>query len=76
MAQAYAAGLIVQRCIELAGTLDQHALRQVAGQLDCTTFYGRYKIDPTTGRQLGHRMPVVQWRNGCKTVVWPVAATG
>jgi branched-chain amino acid transport system substrate-binding protein len=76
MAQAYAAGLIAQHCIELAGTLDQHALRQIAGQLDCTTFYGRYKIDPTTGRQLGHRMPVVQWQDGRKTVVWPAVATG
>jgi branched-chain amino acid transport system substrate-binding protein len=76
MAQAYAGGLIVQHCIALAGTLEQHRLRQVAGQLDCTTFYGRYQIDPTTGRQLGHRMPVVQWQDGRKTVVWPAAVTG
>ncbi len=72
MAQAYAGGLIAQRCVEIAGTLDQHTLRQVASQLDCTTFYGRYSIDPSTGRQLGHRMPVVQWQEGRKIVVWPV----
>lgn len=71
MAQAYAGGLVVQRCIETAGTLDQHVLRQVAGRLDFTTFYGRYRIDPTTGRQIGHRMPVVQWQEGHKIVVWP-----
>lgn len=71
MAQAYAGGLVVQRCIEAAGTLDQHGLRQVAGHLDFTTFYGRYRIDPTTGRQIGHRMPVVQWQEGRKVVVWP-----
>ena len=71
MAQAYAGGLVVQRCIETAGTLDQHILRQVAGHLDFTTFYGRYRIDPTTGRQVGHRMPVVQWQEGHKIVVWP-----
>lgn len=71
MAQAYAGGLVVQRCIEMAGTLDQHVLRQVAGRLDFTTFYGRYSIDPTTGRQVGHRMPVVQWQEGHKIVVWP-----
>jgi branched-chain amino acid transport system substrate-binding protein len=75
MAQAYAGGLIAQRCMALAGTLDQHRLRQVAGQLDCTTFYGRFRIDPTTGRQLGHRMPVVQWQHGRKTVVWPDASS-
>jgi len=74
MAQAYAGGLVVQRCIETAGTLDQHILRQVAGHLDFTTFYGRYRIDPSTGRQVGHRMPVVQWQEGGKVVVWPVSA--
>jgi branched-chain amino acid transport system substrate-binding protein len=71
MAQAYAGGLIAQCCLERAGTLEQHALRQVARQLDCTTFYGRYRIDPSTGRQLGHRMPVIQWQNAHKVVVWP-----
>src|SRR5262249_21601854 len=71
MAQAYAGGLVVQRCIETARTLDQHILREVAGRLDFTTFYGRYRIDPSTGRQIGHRMPVVQWQEGRKIVVWP-----
>jgi branched-chain amino acid transport system substrate-binding protein len=72
MAQAYAGGLVAQRCLEIAGTLDQHALRQVASTLDFTTFYGRYCIDSRTGRQLGHRMPVVQWQDGRKVIVWPV----
>jgi len=71
MAQAYAGGLVAQRCLEIAGTLEQHALRQVASTLDFTTFYGRYCIDPHTGRQLGHRMPVIQWQDGRKVVVWP-----
>jgi branched-chain amino acid transport system substrate-binding protein len=75
MAQAYAGGLIAQRCVELAGTVDQAALRQAASQLACTTFYGRYKIDPQTGRQLGHRMPVVQWQQGRKAVVSGAAGT-
>lgn len=72
MAQAYAGGLVAQRCLEIAGTLDQHTLRQVASTLDFTTFYGRYRIDPGTGRQLGHRMPVVQWQGSRKVVVWPI----
>ena len=72
MVQAYAGGLVAQRCLEIAGTLDQHALRQVASTLDFTTFYGRYRIDPGTGRQLGHRMPVVQWQGGRKVVIWPI----
>ncbi len=71
MAQAYAGCLVVQRCIDAAGSLDQAALRRVAGELDFTTFYGRYCIDPPTGQQLGHIMPVVQWQQGTKVMVWP-----
>jgi branched-chain amino acid transport system substrate-binding protein len=71
MAQAYAGGLVVQHCIETAGTLNQQVLREVASRLDFTTFYGRFRIDPSTGRQVGHRMPVVQWQEGRKVVVWP-----
>jgi ABC-type branched-subunit amino acid transport system substrate-binding protein len=71
MAQAYAGCLVVQRCIEAAGSLDQAALRRVASELDFTTFYGRYCLDPHTGRQLGHVMPVVQWQQDAKVIVWP-----
>jgi branched-chain amino acid transport system substrate-binding protein len=71
MAQAYAGCLVAQRCLAEAGSLDQQVLRQVAGRLDFTTFYGRYRIEPASGRQLGHVMPVVQWRGGIKVIVWP-----
>jgi branched-chain amino acid transport system substrate-binding protein len=71
MAQAYAGCLVLQRCLAAAGSLEQPALRQAANHLDFTTFYGRYRIDPATGRQLGHVMPVVQWQEGAKVVVWP-----
>jgi branched-chain amino acid transport system substrate-binding protein len=71
MAQAYAGCLVAQRCIEVAGSLEPECLRQVAGQLDFTTFYGRYTIDADTGCQRGHMMPVVQWHGGTKVIVWP-----
>lgn len=73
MAQAYAGCLVVQRCIEAAGSLSQSALRRVAGELDVTTFYGPYRIDSHTGEQLGHVMPVIQWQQGAKVMVWPPA---
>jgi branched-chain amino acid transport system substrate-binding protein len=75
MAQAYAGGLVAQRCVEAAGTLEQHALRQVAHRLDFTTFYGRYRLDPSTGRQIGHHMPVVQWQGNRKVILWPPPGT-
>jgi branched-chain amino acid transport system substrate-binding protein len=71
-AQAYAAGLVIERCVETAGTLDPRRLRGVAGQLDFTTFYGRFRIDPATGRQVGHEPVVVQWQPDGKRVVWPL----
>jgi hypothetical protein len=34
----------------------------------------KYKLDPVTGFQIGHKMGVVQWQNGQKEVVWPMDA--
>ena len=76
MAQAYAGCLVAQKCIEEARSLDEATLKQVAGQLDFTTFYGRFTIDPASGRQLGHVMPVVRWERGNKVVVWPPELLG
>lgn len=70
-AQGYAAGLVAQRCVEEAGTLDQRALREAAGRLRFTTFFGSYAIDPQTGRQTAHTMLVTQWQQGKKVIVWP-----
>ncbi len=71
MVQAYAGALVAQRCVEAAGTVADAALRSMAGMLDFSTFYGRFKIDPETGRQTGHSVLIVQWQQGRKVVVWP-----
>ena len=70
-AQGYAGGVIAQRCVEMAGTLEQRALRAAANRLRCTTFYGPFEINAITGRQTAHHMLVTQWQQGGKTVVWP-----
>lgn len=70
MAQACAAGLVAQRCIQTAGTTDDAALRNAAAALDFTTFYGRFRID-ASGRQVGRSVALVQRQDGRKTVVWP-----
>ncbi len=77
MAQAYAAGVVIQRCLLEAGSLDDAALRQAAATLDFTTFFGRFRIDPETGLQTGRSTLLVQWKDGRKVVVWPPeSATG
>ncbi len=70
-AQGYVGGVIAQRCVELAGSLDQVALREAATRLRCTTFYGPFAIEASSGRQTAHNMLVTQWQQGEKKVVWP-----
>ncbi len=70
MAQAFASGLVVQRSLEEAGSLGDEALRTAAGDLDFTTFYGRFRIDEN-GRQIGRSVALVQRQEGRKVVVWP-----
>ena len=71
MAQAYAVGIVMQRSVEECGSLEDEALRHAATSLDFTTFYGRFRIDPDTGRQTGKPSLLVQWQQGRKVVVWP-----
>ena len=71
MAQAYAVGVVIQRSVEECGSLEDDVLRHAATSLDFTTFYGRFRIDPDTGRQTGKPSLLVQWRQGRKVVVWP-----
>jgi branched-chain amino acid transport system substrate-binding protein len=61
-AQAYAAGLVAQRSVEVAGTLQDEALLEVAHGLRVTTMYGAFRLDALTGEQVGHRLVVVQWQ--------------
>lgn len=68
--QSFAAGLIAQRSVEDAGNLTPESLWHAAVRLDFSTFYGRFKIDAITGRQIGHKPVIVQWQNGEKVVVW------
>ncbi len=77
-AQAYAAALLGKAAIEAAGTLEQRKLREVLSDLRTTTFFGDFSIDRVTGRQLGHRMLLVQWYGGRKIVIQPepVAESG
>jgi branched-chain amino acid transport system substrate-binding protein len=70
-AQAYAAGLILQRCVSLAEACSDAALRTAADSLACRIFYGDFRLDAATGRQVGHETVLVQWQADEKKVVWP-----
>ncbi len=69
-AQGYNIGLILEKCIDVSGTLSDIALRDAAKELEFNTFYGNFKID-SNGNQIGHHMVVVQWQDGEKVIVYP-----
>ncbi|MBI4481625.1 MAG: amino acid ABC transporter substrate-binding protein [Acidobacteria bacterium] len=71
-AGGFALGLVLMECIARAGSLDDQQLRRAAAELDFNTFYGRFRLDPETGRQAGHQIVLVQWRQG-RTVVLEAA---
>jgi branched-chain amino acid transport system substrate-binding protein len=72
-AQAYAAGLIMQRGVALAGTCANVELRDATRALVCQTFYGRFQVDPVSGAQVGHETVLVQWQHGMKRIIHPMA---
>jgi ABC-type branched-subunit amino acid transport system substrate-binding protein len=70
-ALTYAMGTVLAACAACAEALDDHALRQVALGAELATVLGRFRLDPATGRQIGYRPVVVEWRGGRKRVVAP-----
>ncbi len=69
-AGGYAAGLILQKAIEKAGSIDTEKVKAALDAEDMYTFYGRIKFDTTPkahGLQEGHQMiyhPVAEGQAG------------
>ena len=81
-AGGYASGLILQRAIEQAGSLDTEKIAAALNATDVTTFYGRSKFATAPaehGLQAGHAMVLAQWQKDksgkmVNQVVWPLGA--
>ena len=81
-AGGYAAGLILQKAIQQAGSTDTAKVKAVLDSMNVMTFYGDIKFDNTPknhGLQVGHDMVYIQWQHdkqgkAVKEVVWPAAA--
>jgi ABC-type branched-subunit amino acid transport system substrate-binding protein len=67
--QAYAAGLLTLAALRTTGALDQARLRLALAGLRTTTLFGDFAIDPVSGRQVGHKMLLVQWHRGRKVLI-------
>ena len=68
-AAAFAAAVLWERCVRDAGSAEPNEVVAAAHELDTTTLFGRFSLDPVTGLQAGHRVGVVQWHGGRRVVV-------
>jgi ABC-type branched-subunit amino acid transport system substrate-binding protein len=81
-AGGYAAGLVLQRGLEDAGSTDPDKVRAALDKLDFLTFFGHTKFSTdakTHGKQIAHDMVYVQWLKDSSgklgtQIVWPLEA--
>jgi branched-chain amino acid transport system substrate-binding protein len=79
VAGGYMAGLILQKAIEDADSVDPEKVKAALEAMDIFTFYGGIKFDTSPeshGLQIGHEMVVAQWQKNdagelVRKVVWP-----
>jgi branched-chain amino acid transport system substrate-binding protein len=67
----YSGVTVLEEAVKKAGSLDQSKLRKIVGEMQIDTVLGHYKIDPTTGAQLGAKGLLVQVLKGKREIVWP-----
>jgi hypothetical protein len=60
-AGSFALGLIFGECLQRVGSLQDNNLLAAAAELDCYTFYGRFRLDSASRQQVGHRILLIQW---------------
>jgi branched-chain amino acid transport system substrate-binding protein len=78
-AGGYAAGLILQRAIESAGSVDSDKVKAALDKMNIYTFFGHIQFDTSPdkhGLQTGHSMVYIQWQKDkvgrrVKQVVYP-----
>lgn len=66
--QAAAAAALAAHCARQANGLTRDLLWEAVSQLDTSTLFGPFKIDPTTGVQLKHEAVLTQWKHGQLTL--------
>ncbi len=82
VAGGYATGLILQKAIEDANSVDPAAIKAVLDKMNLMTFYGvvQFSTDAKThGKQVAHTMVYMQWQKDASgklvpQVVWPLSA--
>lgn len=78
-AGGYTAGLLLQKAIQNADSVESEAVKAALDAMDLFTFYGGIKFDTSEaahGLQVGHSMVVIQWQKSdagelVRQVIWP-----
>ena len=76
----YAGGLVLEKAITEAGSIEQELVEAALKAMDLMTFYGRIKFDTQKnfGLQVGHEIVYLQWQKGTyrleRQIVWPEVA--
>lgn len=80
-AGGYLAGLLLQKAIEDADSIDTEKIAEALDNIDMMTFFGQIKFDTSEdshGLQIGHTMMYVQWQGSAddleKAIVFPPEA--
>ncbi len=79
-AGGYAAGVVLQKAIQDADSVDPADIKAALDAMDVLTFFGNVKFDTSAeahGLQVGHSMIYIQWQTDeagglAKQVVWPL----
>jgi ABC-type branched-subunit amino acid transport system substrate-binding protein len=78
-AGGYAAGLVLQKAIQDADSVDPEAVKAALNAMNIFTFYGGIQFDTSAeahGLQISHQMVVAQWQKNdagelVRQVIWP-----
>jgi len=62
--QAAAGAVVAAHCARQAGTTAPEQLWFQAAALDTVTLFGRFRVNPVTGAQVGHEAALVRWTPG------------
>jgi ABC-type branched-subunit amino acid transport system substrate-binding protein len=62
--QAAASAVLAAHCAKLAGGTGRENLWVAASDLDTSTLFGDFRIDPLSGAQVKHRTVLVRWAAG------------
>ncbi len=79
VAGGYTAGMLLEKAILNADSVDSEAVKAALDAMNIFTFYGGIKFDTSAeahGLQIGHSMVVIQWQKNeagelVREVVWP-----